>query len=258
MRDRNYENTPSFYNSQEVFEHYLGQTSYYKTLQQCVLKLCRLTNLKRILELGSATGSTSFVLAKANSDVNIVGIDMRPDIVNIAKELAKKSDIKNVEFIAEDFCSFDNFEAFDFIVMLYSFHHIVDPEKNKFNFLKKVYTQAKEGTYLCIAETFLPDEKNYKSKRIRQLWDVRAKEGEYSTFWESLDGVDENSIKRSLEIGRFCGKYESIAGDEVIKRETEFLLTTGKLCDMAKKCGWKLIINKACNTIGENIVLLKK
>lgn len=260
MTNPNYDNTPSFYNSQEVFEKYLAQTSYYKGLQNNVIKLCKLSESKKILELGSATGATSFAIAKAIPDATVIGIDMRSDIIAVANGLKEKNKVNNVNFITDDFCTYSNYFDCDFIVMLYSFHHIVDPEENKWSFLRKVFTDVKEGTYLCIAETFLPcepDEDEFELK-TKGLWELRVKEGNATTFWESLSGITTDDVRFATDIGAFCGDYEGIAGNEVLERQTEFLLTAAKLCVEAKKAGWEVVINKPCNAVGEAIVLLRK
>ncbi len=260
MSKSNYDSTPSFYNSQEVFEKYLGLTSYYKGLQNNVIKLCRMAKSKRILELGSATGTTSFAIAKAIPESTVIGIDMRSDIVSLANDLKKENGIDNVSFLTDDFCSYEKYSDSDFIVMLYSFHHIVDPEENKWSFLRKVYTSVNEGTYLCIAETFLPCEPiddNFDEK-TKALWDLRVKEGDATTFWESLLGITDKDVTFAEDVGSFCGAYEGIAGDEVLDRKTEFLVTTDKLCEEASKIGWKVVINKPCNSVGESILLFKK
>ena len=258
MSKTNYDNTPSFYNSQEVFEKYLGRTSYYSVLQKNVIKLCKLANAKKVLELGSATGSTSFAISKELPKANVVGVDMRNDIIKIANELKEKEKIVNVQFVCNNFCDLDNYCDFDFIVMLYSFHHIEDPQEKKIEFLKNVYDAVKESTYLCIAETFLPVSYNSEVDSIKALWKERVIEGEASTFWESLNGLNIDNISFASEVGAFCGEYEGIAGDEVVERKTEFLVTDEFLCREAKNIGWNILINKACNSIGERIVLLKK
>ena len=105
MSNSNYDTTPSFYNSQEVFEKYLGQTSYYKSMQNNVIKLCRLAGSKKILELGSATGATSFAIANSIPDATVIGMDMRSDIIAVANDLKAKNSIQNVDFITGDFCA---------------------------------------------------------------------------------------------------------------------------------------------------------
>ncbi len=260
MSKKNYEKTPSFYNSQEVFEKYLGQSSYYTTLQENVIKLCKLSGCKSILELGCATGATSISLAKALPASKIVGLDMRNDIIDVAKQQSKLEVLPNLSFEVSNFCDYKKYHCFNFIVMLYSFHHIEDPEENKFQFLKDVYSQAENGTFLCVAETFLNCDLTDDDfiDKTRKLWDLRVVEGKASTFWSALKGLKKEEINFAIEVGQFCGEYEGIAGNEVVERKTEFLLSKEKLCEMAKKIGWKIIICEDCNAVGESIVLLQK
>ena len=82
--EHDFDKTPSYFNTEEAFEKYLGMTSYYLGLQKCTEKLIRLASPKSVAELGSATGATCIRLAKRFSDVRFVGIDMRADVVAIA------------------------------------------------------------------------------------------------------------------------------------------------------------------------------
>ena len=260
MNKNDYNKTPSFYNTQEVFEKYLGQSSYYNALQRNVVKLCMLSKCKRILELGCATGATSITLAKAIPSANIIGLDMRDNVIKVAEQQARIHNVKNLDFVVSNFCNYPKYSAYDFIVMLYSFHHIEDPETNKIKFLSKIYNQVKKNTYLCIAETFLNCELNKSgfTAKTRALWNLRVHEGKSSTFWSAIEGLRECDIKFAKEVGTFCGKYEEIAGNEVLERKTEFLLTKERLCEIARQIGWKVIICEDCNTIGEAIILLQK
>ena len=258
MSNKSYDLTPSFFKTQEMFEKYLGQTSYYNVLQNDILKLCSFINPKIILELGSATGSTSMLLARNNPQSKIIGIDMRQDVVNVANILSRESNIQNVSFKKSDFLEYSGYSEVDFIVMLYSFHHIPDPIVEKEKFLYKLKSETDKGTYLCIGETFLPKRYSDMNKdEILEFWNLRAEEGRASTFWSSLNGLEKESVLKSTDIADFCAKHESIAGIEVAKRETEFLVTSKELIEMSKHIGWETIISFPCNTIGEEIVLLK-
>lgn len=260
MNLENYEKTPSFYNSQEVFEKYLGQTSYYTTLQKNIIKLCKLSKCKQVLELGCATGATVFAILEALPDIVVTGVDMREDIIKVADSLCHDSYRDRARFLCADFCQFDKFADYDFISMLYSFHHIEDPEEKKWDFLKKVYQEVQTGTYLCIGETFLPCDYVSPSlaDKTRALWELRVDEGFASTFWSSLQGLTPQAISLSGSIAEFCGNYENIAGKEVEKRETEFLITVESLKHKAAELGWNVVICQACNAVGESIVLLQK
>jgi len=256
--NKNYDSTPSFFTNQETFEKYLGQTSYYRILQDAMKKLCLFIKPNTIIELGTATGSTAIALAKCCVDSIVVGIDMRKDVIDIAKSLAKEEGLTNVEFDVSDFCEYSGYKDADFIAMLYSFHHIEDPVEKKEMFLDMLKKETKKGTYLCIGETFLPKSYNDMCKdEIVDMWRVRANEGKYSTFWASLDNVSKEQISKSMDIADFCMQHESIAGNEVVERKTEFLVSSQELIEMAKKTGWEVVLSYPCNTVGEEIVLLR-
>ena len=96
-----------------------------------------------------------------------------------------------------------------------------------------------------------------KKEEIIDLWNMRSNEGKFSTFWASLSGITKECVSNSFSIADFCMKHESIAGNEVVERETEFLVSSQELIEMAKKTGWEVVFSCPCNTVGEEIVLLR-
>ena len=255
---KDFEVTPSFFNNEETFEKYLGNTSYYLGLQNNVLKIIKLAKSKKVLEFGSATGSTSILIAEKFSDVAVVGVDMREDVVQIAKDLAQKKGVDNVEFKVGDMltCAKEKIDA-DFVLMLYSFHHIVDPLDNKIDFLKNLYNSIQKGTYVCIAETFIPDGVKDRDSIIN-VWSIRKDEGFASTFWSSLDSLSQGSIERAISIGEYCAKNEYLAGELVADRNEEYLIEPTWLIEQATNAGFKVIINQPINIIEDRIILLQK
>jgi ubiquinone/menaquinone biosynthesis C-methylase UbiE len=128
-----FENTQSFYDTSEEFKKYLGQTSYYKMLQHSVSKIVSILKPERILELGFGTGSTSIMLAEENKEIEITAVDLREDMKVIAETDSNKLNLKNISFIVSDMSEYiynlDKIQ--DFILFLYSFHHIEDPIEKK-------------------------------------------------------------------------------------------------------------------------------
>lgn len=140
-----YQNTPSFYNNEDFFNQYLGCTSYYTGLQNVVKKIIKLTNAHKVLELGSALGTTTLTVAKEYPNVVFCGSDIRADIVDQANKEAKK--YKNVSFMQADMCEHvasSELSEFDLVFLLYSFHHILDPLDKKIEFLKNCYANMKK------------------------------------------------------------------------------------------------------------------
>lgn len=66
-----YLNTPSFYNNEEFFNRYLGRTSYYLRLPDVVSKVIGVTDVKSVLEFGSALGTTMLMLADKYKSIAI-------------------------------------------------------------------------------------------------------------------------------------------------------------------------------------------
>lgn len=254
-----YQNTPSFYNNEDFFNQYLGCTSYYTGLQNVVKKIIKITNSKKVLELGSALGTTTLAMAKEYSNISFTGSDIRKDVVAKANEDAKKYD--NVSFIQVDMCEYvtaSTLSEYDLVFLLYSFHHILDPLDNKVEFLKNCYSNMKLGSYLLITETFLPEdiETIKESVGIEQLFEQRAIEGYASTFWATLNSMDEFEIAKKVANVSFNEELE--AGRLVNKRNEEYLVKFSWLVETAKACGFNVVIAEPVNSIMEKALLLQK
>ena len=78
-----YNKTPSFYNTEESFAKYLGNTSYYLGLQRHVLKIMECIKSKNVLELGSGTGHTAMALVNGLSLNKYVAVDNRQEMTDI-------------------------------------------------------------------------------------------------------------------------------------------------------------------------------
>lgn len=257
-----YQKTPSFYNSDEVFKKYLGQTSYYSALQNAVCKVVKMSSPKEISELGSGTGSTAIRLAKENPNVKVFAVDMREDMVNLGKVSVTQRSMQNVEFIKADMVDYvENLEKIsDMIVMLYAFHHILDPLDKKIKFLELCKDKLPQNGLICIGETFLPEAHGlYKEQSLtRELWAKRSMEGYASTFWASLENLSRDSINKSKEIGSFSFENEWKAGEWVAKRDNEYLISVTWLENIAKEIGFEVVLAEPVNSIGESVVLLRK
>lgn len=255
----NYQNTPSFYNNEEFFNQYLGCTSYYIGLQTVVKKIIKITNAHRVLELGSALGTTTVAMAREYPNVMFSGSDIRDDVVIQANEDAKE--LNNVSFVQADMCEHvksDTLSEFDLIFLLYSFHHILDPLENKINFLKNCYDNMKVGCYLLITETFLPEDAETlkENLQIKRLFDQRAAEGYASTFWAALNSLKD--VEAAKEVAKVSFKEELEAGHLVNERKEEYLVKFSWLVETARVCGFKVIIAEPVNSIMEKALLLQK
>ncbi|NLL56781.1 MAG: class I SAM-dependent methyltransferase [Clostridiales bacterium] len=253
--------TPSFYNSQEVFKKFLGQSSYYLALQQGLIKLIKITNSKKLLELGFGTGQTAITVAK-NVAAKITAVDMRQEMVGVGNNLAKENNVENIHFMSGDMTEFvtNDLQNFDFIYMIYSFHHIEDPLQNKIVFLQNCYNNMSAGAYLCVGETFIAEVNamDGTDSGVLNFFEKRGAEGYASTFWKSLNGLSKDDIDYANEVASYCGQMEINAGKLVAIRNNEYLVKRSWLVNHAKKIGFEVVIDKQVNTIGDAIILLKK
>lgn len=252
-----YDKTPSFYNSSETFDKYLGRTSYYRVLQDSVNKICRIAEPDEILELGTGTGDTARRISKTLPNSQITAVDNREKIINEARSETQQNN--NVNFYVDDMIEYVSRKEKlqKFVLMLYSFHHIPDPVDNKLDFLEKCYESIPDRGYLCIAEGFLPD-MDVRDTKLKDLWEMRRKEAYSSTFWDSLEGLNRESINKSQKIGNFSSRYEGRAGQKVVERDEEYLVSRDWIESKAKDQGFNVLISEPCNSLGEGIVLLQK
>jgi tRNA G46 methylase TrmB len=257
-----YDGTPSFYNTDETFEKYLGQTSYYLKLQENVVKLVSHANPDQITEMGSGTGETTVRLAEESPETQVVGIDNRETVIELARGNADELDLSNLTFETADMVEYVEAATSlpEMVVFLYSFHHIPDPLQRKVEFLEDCYAALPDGGHICIAETFLKTDARDESARreTRTRWANRGLEGYASTFWSALDGITPAAIEHAQEVGEFSREHELEAGDNVLARDGEYPISKKWLTDRAQSVGFDVLLAEPVNSLGDGIVLLRK
>jgi len=181
-----YDNTPSFYNTDEVFKKYLGQTSYYLKLQDNVVDLVSHTNPDQIMEMGSGRGQTAVRLAKELSAAEVLGIDNRETVIEVSRNNAEELGVSNLTFETRDMVEYVKTATPlpEMMVFLYSFHHVPDPLQQKVEFLEDCYAGLPGGGHICIAETFLKNDARGEAatRETRTRWADRGVEAFASTF----------------------------------------------------------------------------
>lgn len=257
-----YDGTPSFYTSNEAFEKFLGQTSYYEGLQDNVVKLVSHAGPDQITEMGTGTGKTAVRLADKFPGAEVLGIDNRESVVDVSRENADTLDLPNLAFETADMTDYvaEVDTLAEMVVCLYSFHHIPDPLHRKVEFLEDCYATLPAGGHLCIAETFLTtDARDELARReVRTQWADRGLEGYASTFWAALDDIDQAAVEHAQEVGEFSREHELEAGDRVRERDDEYLISKQWLVEQAESIGFEVVIAEPVNSLGDGIVLLRK
>jgi len=257
--------TWSYYSDEETFRKFLGQTSYYLGLQNNLCKIIKLVGTTSILELGFGTGHTAIRVANENPQSKVTVIDIRPKMVDVGKKLAAREKAENVSFAIGDMVEYvkSNLNNFDFIYLLYNFHHIEDKAdetnergKNtyKYQFLRDCYDNMKVGAYICIAELFISNDES----ETEELFKDRILEGYASTFWNSLTTLDEEAISEARRSADFCKNNEHEIGIKVRKREHEYPVTREWLKRTAKQLRFREVLCENINVVGDAIMLFKK
>ncbi len=107
------------YNKYEPLEYITGKVSFYarefdiyegvliprpetELLVELTDKLIKKHNLTHILEIGTGSGIIAIMLALLNPDIFVTAGDINPKAIALAKQNAKKFDLKNVEFVLSD------------------------------------------------------------------------------------------------------------------------------------------------------------
>jgi predicted O-methyltransferase YrrM len=70
---------------------------------ETLYKLINFLNCNTIIELGTSVGLNTLYLAKANKNGKVITIEGSKNLVKYARELAKKNDVSNIEFIEAKF-----------------------------------------------------------------------------------------------------------------------------------------------------------
>jgi len=108
-----------------------------------------LTDNKKVLDIGCATGNFLFKMQKINKNIELYGIDYNRKMITIAKNKFKNIHFYNLK--AEEMSFPYNF--FDIITLIETFHHL----SNQNLVLEKIHKILKSDGILLIAE---PDIEN--------------------------------------------------------------------------------------------------
>jgi ubiquinone/menaquinone biosynthesis C-methylase UbiE len=114
-----------------------------------IIKSLSISKQSKILDLGTGNGYLAFPIAKANSDSEIVGLDIAVKTLAENKKKALEMGLANLHFIDYDGGNFpfaDN--TFDYVVTRYALHHFPNIAKT----FKEIGRVIKSGGLLFIAD----------------------------------------------------------------------------------------------------------
>ncbi|MGL5150135.1 MAG: class I SAM-dependent methyltransferase [Clostridium sp.] len=163
-----------------------------------------------ILEICIGTGSNTIAIKKENPKVNIIGIDLSQDMLNIANEKFEKLNMKNIKTILMDGTKLKfNNEEFDFAVISLVLHEV--PEEVREGMLKESYRVLKRGGTLLILEWEVPKDKFRRSMfKIIELMEPKG----FKDFLNLNYGTYLNKYNFKIK-GKYSCDYSKVI--EIIK-----------------------------------------
>jgi len=112
-----------------------------------------------VLDLGCGSGWTSIFLAKLGCSVT--GVDISEEMITIAKENAKKENLK-IKFIVADVEKINFKNQFDRVLIYDGLHHCPDEKK----VLKNIYKALKPEGMILLVE---PNKRHGRDKNIQEI-----------------------------------------------------------------------------------------
>src|SRR4030042_3636980 len=100
----------------------------------------------KLIDLGCGAGRTRCFCAKVGYDV--LGVDISPDMRDLANQNKRRHGLKNVDFLVEDYETLTLPEKFDCAVFLNSLHHA----ENEDTAIARVYDLLKDGGVCVTSE----------------------------------------------------------------------------------------------------------
>jgi SAM-dependent methyltransferase len=79
-----------------------------------------------ILDAGCGSGVFTFELAKRHPEAQVLGIELEPDLVGRASEMARRAGLANCRFEQSDVTKLDFESAFDLIISIDNLEHVED------------------------------------------------------------------------------------------------------------------------------------
>lgn len=108
---------------------------------------------KQILDFGCGSGASTVILARMFPDAVIIGIELFPARLSVARKRAEYYKLSNVSFHQSPGGTElpDNIGQFDFVILSAVFEHLLPTERETLT--PKLWSAVREGGYLFINQT---------------------------------------------------------------------------------------------------------
>jgi demethylmenaquinone methyltransferase/2-methoxy-6-polyprenyl-1,4-benzoquinol methylase len=132
-----------------------------KKWRRHTVKVCLESNPERILDLCCGTGDMAINISRAaGGPVRITGFDLNPNMLEIARQKAFRSNTPAVEFIEGDAGSMPFSDGeFDCITIGFGFRNLTFENPNRDQYIREISRIMKPGARLLILESALPESK---------------------------------------------------------------------------------------------------
>jgi len=125
------------------------QAGVFADLTRDVLRRAGITEGMTVLDLGCGVGDVTMIASGlVGSGGQVVGVDISPAAVNIARARAEATDVVNAEFRVATIEGFAGYGACDAVVGRFIMTHLPDPAKT----LRRITGQLKKGAIVAFCE----------------------------------------------------------------------------------------------------------
>ena len=144
-RNRTEANEVAFYSTIYQNEAYnkFGNKLRLKRELHSLLSLAKIKKLNKVLSIGCGDGEFERLLSPYANQ--IVGVDISPEAITLAKKKQEEASIHNIEYKCESFYDLKWDQKFDVIVCLAFLHHVNEQDMPKF--LKVAYDHVAPGGF---------------------------------------------------------------------------------------------------------------
>lgn len=173
-----------------------------------------------VIDLGCGTGTLSLKIKEFFTNAKITCMDMTKNMLELAK--IKLSEYENIEYILENFYTFNFNKKYDVVISSFALHHLVTAG-DKISFYQKIYNSLKasgcfynldiligpndeiQNFYIKKWEEFLSQ--NYSEKEIEEQFERYSEEDSPESIMNHLKWLEEAGF-RDVDVIR---KYYNFA-----------------------------------------------
>jgi ubiquinone/menaquinone biosynthesis C-methylase UbiE len=194
------------------YDKTLGKIGRHHRMLDLAVKMSKVKNGSRVLDVGCGTGLLSLKFLKA-ADCHIMGIDSSKDMLNIWKEKIRKLKLRDrVDIKLEDAARIRfKKNTFDVVASTVTLHHL----KNKQGAINLIYDVLKPGGRFVIGDLDVDTSGELTDvKRLRHIMDylkeeltLALKDGGVAAFSRMYD----NGKKHILNEGEYCISFKQWA-----------------------------------------------